>query len=58
MVSECARDGSPRYWAARARHRKMWNEAGDILWIVVGDQVASAARRLSTERGVRANGRR
>ena len=36
MVSECARDGSPRYWAARGCHRKMWNAAGDILWIVVG----------------------
>lgn len=36
MVSECVRDGSPRYWAARGCHRKMWNAAGDILWIVVG----------------------
>ena len=44
MVSERARDGSPRYWAARGRHRKMWNPAGDILWIVVGDQVPAPPR--------------
>src|SRR5260370_21738431 len=39
MVAECACDRGPRYWAARGCHRKMWNAAGDILWIVVGDQV-------------------
>src|SRR5712691_11042181 len=39
IVAECACVGSPQYWAARGCHRKMWNAAGDILWIVVGDQV-------------------
>src|SRR3981081_657728 len=41
IVAERACDGSPRYWAARGCHRKMWNPAGDILWIVVGDRPLS-----------------